>query len=61
MAICKNCEIVIQTDIVLCCTCGTFCSKNCMDEWHDYIAKHGYDKINGMIKANDKKKWKTLD
>lgn len=32
-----------------------------MDEWHDYIAKHGYDKINGMIKANDKKKWKTLD
>jgi len=31
---CSNCERFFDTPNVLCCTCGQFCSKECLDEYH---------------------------
>jgi len=34
MTICLNCDSWIYGKFVLCCTCGHFCSKKCMEEYH---------------------------
>jgi len=47
MTNCLNCGDWIYGRYVLCCTCGNFCSKKCMDEYHDDKAKH-----KGKLKEN---------
>lgn len=34
MTICKMCGTKITSNLVLNCTCGSFCSKECLDEYH---------------------------
>ena len=31
---CKNCGYLMTTWFILCCTCGSFCSRDCMRIYH---------------------------
>ena len=32
---CKQCKKKIETRLILCCSCGQFCSKYCQDVYHE--------------------------
>jgi hypothetical protein len=43
MGKCKNCERIITTQYILCCTCGSFCCIECMDEYHKHKIPYGFN------------------
>lgn len=41
---CKYCNRHIETEMVLCCSCGTFCNAKCQYKYHDAKSKQGETK-----------------
>jgi len=57
---CSNCNRYIQTRIILCCTCGSFCDRKCQDEYHQKSRKGKkpimrFDGQGGYFPIEDKK------
>lgn len=32
---CSNCGKALDDKLILCCSCGTFCNHDCMNEYHE--------------------------
>ena len=37
---CLNCGKIIDDQLILCCSCGTFCNHDCMSEYHALSNTH---------------------
>jgi hypothetical protein len=35
MPTCKQCDRVIKSKLIVACTCGSFCSEKCQQDYHD--------------------------